>query len=530
MKTFILFLILSFLTLHVTYFGFSKSNKDPIQCNLYGVINIELVQKVAVNPFEVTLKGIFSGPNGEILEVPGFYNGGNQYIVRFSPISIGEWNYMTISSESKLSGKMGTIKCIEANKAMHGSIRIDPANPRHFVYEDGSPYFLLAYEFDWLFALDLDNKEDIPRTRNLVNTLADNGFNHIVMNVYADDVGWGKDPDLPDKYEFANPGIFPFSGTNSNPDFSSLNIEFFKRFDRVIELLGEKNIIAHLMIYVWNKKVSWPPMYSEADNMYFDYVIKRYQAYPNIVWDISKEALTYGRCDMNYVIERIRRVRKNDAYNRLVTVHDYQFCQKYPGKVDFISIQTWQSDLYNRMKDLYDEYPGKPVFNIEHGGYEKGPYHVFPGDYNDPETCLIRNYFCAFAGVYSTYYWQNTSWNVIIYDLENLEKRDQPKFEYYKHLASLFSKYEFRDLTPVNQSTSGYCLSNNQDLYLYFISGDHYAIHTTIPEGDKKKFKVTWFNPLSGEYTEQKTMDYSSWMEFKPYWSGQANILIIERE
>src|SRR5690606_11877931 len=108
---------------------------------------------------------------------------------------------------------------------------------------------------------------------------------------------------------------------NDNPDFSKLNIEFFKHFDRVMNHLYEKGIVAHLMIYVWNKEVNWPAMYSKDDNRFFDYVIKRYQGYSNMIWDVSKEALDYGRCDIPYINERIERIRRADAYNRLITVH-----------------------------------------------------------------------------------------------------------------------------------------------------------------------------------------------------------------
>ena len=63
-------------------------------------------------------------------------------------------------------------------------------------------------------------------------------------------------------------------------------MEFFQHFDRVMAELDNKNVAAHLMIYVWNKKVNWPKSRSAEDNRYFDYVVKRYQAYPNLIWDI----------------------------------------------------------------------------------------------------------------------------------------------------------------------------------------------------------------------------------------------------
>jgi hypothetical protein len=182
------------------------------------------------------------------------------------------------------------------------------------------------------------------------------------------------------------------------------------------------------------------------------------------------------------------------------------------------------------MRDLDGLYSSKPVFNIEHGGYEKGIYRVFPGDYTDAVTCLERNYLCLFAGTYATYYWQNTSWNVIVYDMDEFSETDQPKMEYYKYLTALFERYDYSDLSPVNRSTSGYCLSDDKGLYMYFIPSENYAIHTTIKSDGNARFKVTWFNPLTGEYSDEQMIENSTWKEYISYWKDQPNVLILEGE
>ncbi len=80
---------------------------------------------------------------------------------------------------------------------------------------------------------------------------------------------------------------------------------------------------------------------------------------------------------MGYFSERIYHLRRPDAFDRLVTVHDYQYCFHYPELVDFISIQTWTGELYNQMRDVGKRHNLKPVFNIEHEGYEESPCVVF---------------------------------------------------------------------------------------------------------------------------------------------------------
>lgn len=220
-----------------------------------------------------------------------------------------------------------------------GGIRVDPEAVRCFQFENGEGYFPIAYEVDWLFALDSDNGDDFPVTRQFVDQMAANGFNQVVMNIFAHDVTWKKDDKLVPEHEFGSPEAFPFAGSNAEPDHSTLNIEFFRRLDRVIGYLDENGIAAHLMIYVWNKGVNWPEAKSEEDNRYFDYVVKRYQAYPNLIWDVSKEALGYGRDDVTYIHDRIERLRELDSFDRLITVHDYSYCRRFTDRVDFISVQ-----------------------------------------------------------------------------------------------------------------------------------------------------------------------------------------------
>ena len=497
------------------------------------------------NPFDLVFGAEFRGPGNETLSVPGFFNGNNEWVIRFSSSTPGTWSYHTYSSLPELAGLKGSVRVGESSEPTeHGAVMIDPDAPQHFMYQDSSSYFSIAFELDWLFALDYANKTGIPKTQQIVRDVKNNGFNQIVMNVYAYDVGWPTDPNVPKEYEYRQPDFFPFKGTNENPDFSELNVDFFKHFDRVIQHLDEQEIVAHLMIYVWNKKVNWPDMNSRADNLYFDYVIKRYQAFPNIIWDVSKEALDYGRADIPYISERISRIRELDAYDRLVTVHDYEYCSRQPDKVDFISIQSWRSNLYSLMLQAWDRHQDKPVMNIEHGGYEEGPYDSFHGNYTSPETCLIRNYECVFAGVYPSYYWQNTSWNIVIYDpLDEKHAFPAPRFDYYQHMEKLFSRYNYNNLFPTipklttndrkgleNLSTSGYPLTNGEDLYLFLIPASSDVINTVLPRPESGQMQVSWFNPFTGEFLEQGLVPWAGWKEFKSPWENIYSVLIVEMQ
>lgn len=493
------------------------------------------LKKAVESPLSKEAYAIVEGGE-KTMRIPLFYNGDNSWVLRYSASIIGEKSFVIESEIKALDGKKGKFLITENTKEdRHGGIVLNDENPHHFFYEDGEHYANLAFECDWLFALDY-GMEDLSKTENILNHIADNGFDQIVMNVYSHDVSWPKDEKLADfpQYEYGGrQDIFPFLGSNEEPDFSSLNIEFFQHFDRVIAAMHDKEIVSHLMIYVWNKLVAWPDMDTDADNMYYDYVVKRYQAFPNIVWDVSKEALFYKRATTEYIRERVERTRDMDAYGRLVSVHDYGFCKKNADIVDFLSMQNWQANLYQKMLDARNEFPKKPIFNIEHGGYEYSPIRVFPGGYEGAEYCLRRNYFCLFAGGYTTYYWQGASWNVVIHDPENLPKEEQPHFEYFKHMRGFMKEINFENCVPHWWSNStGYNLTNKKD-GIVAVYAPKEANWVSSVNALKKLFDYDnatqqWFNTLTGEYTEEKAFnkkEYDMWSA-RPF-AGEADAIMI---
>ena len=353
---------------------------------------------------------------------------------------------------------------------------------------------------------------------------------HFVLTIIA--LNWEKDPKLKQHPEFeygTREDIFPFLGSNTTPDFSSLNLEFFQHYDHVMSAMHDREIVNHLMIYVWNKMVNWPELGSAEDNRYFDYIIKRYQAFPNIIWDISKEALFYKNTTKNYIADRVDRARELDSFNRLVTVHDYGFCAQHPHKVDFISTQDWKHTIYSKMLEVRSKFPTHPIVNIEHGGYEYSPIRVFPGAYENAEVALRRNYMSLFSGVYNTYYWQGTSWNVVIHNpFEQDESFTKPKFHYFAIMKQLMDKYPFSEFTPnPNQNSSGYNLTDHKTgTVLLYIPKENYSIALGFLTKNGDKYRYQWLNTLTGEIKE-KGIIKDQFSFYQSPWREQADTILI---
>ncbi len=75
---------------------------------LWDVFERKINAQVPGNPYtDVSFWGVFRQANREV-RVPGFYDGGTSFIVRFMPDMQGEWSLETVSETSALNGVTAT--------------------------------------------------------------------------------------------------------------------------------------------------------------------------------------------------------------------------------------------------------------------------------------------------------------------------------------------------------------------------------------------------------------------------------------
>ena len=132
------------------------------------------------------------------------------------------------------------------------------------------------------------------------------------------------------------PEMFPWEGTNQQPDHTRLNPAFFKLYDGMMETLRDKGIVAHIMLKVYNKMVHWPAPNSVDEERTFD-----------MSWRATRRSrISCGTSPRKRQNERdnqlqhrlIDYVKSIDAYKRLMTVHDddlYEHDPELSSNVDF---------------------------------------------------------------------------------------------------------------------------------------------------------------------------------------------------
>ncbi len=63
-------------------------------------------------------------------------------------------------------------------------LKVDVNHPHHFVFADGTRFFMQAYEYDWLWAIDMKDP-GIPTVKQSLDLLARHGFNYVMLNISA---------------------------------------------------------------------------------------------------------------------------------------------------------------------------------------------------------------------------------------------------------------------------------------------------------------------------------------------------------
>jgi hypothetical protein len=463
------------------------------------------------NPFLVDLRATVTGPAGQTTVVPGFYDGDGTWKARLCPNVLGMWHYITRSTDPQLDGHEGTLECVPGdNPCVHGALLVDPLNPHHFVYEDGTRPFVVGYEANWLWALGfLEQGEE--RLSRFCDLIGRHGFNHVFVNAYAHDTSWA--PGKSHAEDYGPPPAYAWEGTNEQPNHLRLNVRYWQVFDVMAAALFERGLTLHLFLKVYNKLVNWPEPRSLADDLFFKYVVARYQGYSNVVWDFSKES--YKDPDKAYCENRINLVKAHDGYRRLVTAHDdwaLLYDRRFAGAMDFITDQK-HDNLATRVMDLHRTF-NCPVINEEFA-YEAAPGRVDDLSYHPrirhtAEEHVLRSWEVVTGGGYPGYYYLYTAWDV-------LRPEDEPPgYALHRRLVDFMTETNWWELSPhpeVVERSSARCLAKLGREYVIFHSAkdvhEGHGVQGGTPQRPVVSFVglsgtllCDWLHPLTGEQVQ----------------------------
>ena len=426
------------------------------------------------NPYlSVELRAEFRSPKGGRTRVmPGFWDGGRRFKIRFSPLDEGHWDFRIISNLPSVSRKTGGFEASAPRTP--GFIRI--FNTRYFRYDAPETAHFWMGDTCYTFAT-------IPwqTFQGLIDVRAGQKFNHIRGLV------------LSDKKNAAD--------LLADPD--RLRPEYFQEVDRRVAYMNSKGITYDLILGDDENQLAALLPGRRQRERYVRYLVARYAAM-NITWQGVEKYEEYenGRKflrEINTYIERL------DPYKHPRSTHTVTTSSPLLGDgwMDYVMQRSSDGNLATVEFAIFPvPFVNAGVALEGHGAGTPGSRHV------DSDTLRRRMWNAALRGQYPTFANSGT------YGGEGnrveLRHADSPAARQMTHLYEFFGQTRYWDLLPYFRVEGGPALS--LEVYPYRSDtprGVEYIVYVEKPVPiellvPKGKYDVSWFNPLDGSWLDQK--------------------------
>ena len=172
------------------------------------------------------------------MTVPGFWDGGKTFRVRFSPPEAGTGSTGRTATTRQLDGKTGTVEVGPASGANHGPVEV--FETFYLRYADGTPYHQFGTTcYAWVHQPEALQEQTLA-------TLAKSPFNKIRFCVFPKSYVYNQNE--PERFAFVKRADGSF-------DFERPDPEFWRHFEKRILDLQALGIEADLIL--WHPYDRW---------------------------------------------------------------------------------------------------------------------------------------------------------------------------------------------------------------------------------------------------------------------------------
>ena len=480
------------------------------------------------NPYkEGQVSFIMKSPEGKTTLVPGFWDGGTTWKLRFSPAKLGTWSFQSLSKTEDLNGKNGTFECVKENEDRKGFIGVQPAyqNPRHFSYSNGEPFLPVPILGDiGEFASDMDSpiteknsQQDFARFQRQIDLLAAAGFNRLIGGFLIQDI---------------KPNRFPFADLK----LEALDMSYFQWLDKRVAYCNSKGIVPDIGLGIADDSL-FQRYGSENLFRFWGYVLSRYAAF-DVVWNLyERDGRELSQQTRKNLTELAELTRLYDPYRHIRTaitpgaaavsaatgdsfasgaIPNYgrwQDCITLRGG-DLNAIPAFQKE--NKPLVILDAVPGKRISKDQarrrmwesrfQGAYWVGDVQAFElGANNDPVWMMSAN-----AGEF----FKTTKFSRLAPSQELLggdEENPSDRKRRQKAEELIQKTNPMKEPKPITDSPR-FVLSNPAREYaVYFEKGG--TILLDLLEATGRIF-VSWRNPRTGESLQESVVYGGGFVQF----------------
>jgi len=279
---------------------------DGERVKQFGMVDVALTsQEAYANPFaEVVAHAEVTLPDRTLRKVRCFHDGdgkggqtGPVWRFRYMPEQPGDYTFEVHSDDQGLNATKGSFRCVASK--WKGPLRPSPHNPQLTAYANGDSYVPVGDCAFFLLSDDWAQKDRLA----WVNAVAAKGVNKIILCLVNND----------------GPPVIPWLGNRQTLDHSRYDLARMKQWDEVVAHMRDRSVIAYLWFYSDDSGALYPPAGSDVETQYFQYIVARFAAYENVVWNLALEYAEYRNDD--WARKTVTLVKAEDPSAHLVAIH-----------------------------------------------------------------------------------------------------------------------------------------------------------------------------------------------------------------
>ena len=479
------------------------------------------------------LKVTFLGTSGDAINkeitIIGFWNGGSEWCVNFTPPEAGSWEYKTASTDRSMNGKKGKLEVVtwsdeekNANPVNHGFVRVNKSGymPGHyFEYTDGQPFLWIGDTW-WNWT---DSRIHLETFKQLVDNRAAKGFN--VGQLFVPGNGWGRESSLLDD-------------TYTIPD-----IDHIKRVEEMIRYANSKGITVWIHGW-WSRPNMYSTIGAEKMERWWRYLVHRFGAY-NVIWVLAGEynMNNYGGFSPDFWKDLGKLIKAEDPYERIISVHNTppfwdggaDAPQWSTGSVlhqepwlDYNQSQVGHGKFANEMipyivSDDYNRKPSKPIVVTESW------YEFIEGNASATDIRFAA-WSAILSGAAGHTYGGGHVWLASVPESPADEKTwpleksfSRTTYDYagavsMQHLASFFKNVKWWKMAPhaglVMEYPQPFCLANPGGEYILYLRYGGVAKLKMDAAAAANSYFYQWYNPATGKLSEKISVKGSAILTF----------------
>jgi hypothetical protein len=523
-------LAVSFLLISTVAFGAAVERYGMFEAN-------HAATTQPANPYKaISATATVIRPDGTLWRVPLFWDGATSWKLRVSPDITGKWSYTVEANDAGLAKAKGAFEVIASSRK--GAIQALPSATAHFARQKGEPFWFLGDTAWGYFTDSPEDKHYRAQAEYYVKARVSQGFN-VIHCMMMSEQGVGNDKGL------------PFTAIEKE----EINPAYWQEVDRRLAFANAQGLTVGMAV-AWGDKgrkevFPWrrfPDV--EARKRYARYAAARYAAY-DVYFIVSGEWHGELRTREGAIPEAIYRefveigeaLDEAEPHGRMIAIHP----MSSHGSVREFKQAKWMSfgDYQQNYRQLHgralvSRFLGGPVVNSEYG------YHLrdangdgIPDKANSysAEDMRFATWDIVMAGAYvvtgfgTTYFAGHRDPGPFGVDAA---KNDEWELQ-AGLVRKFFESFEYARVTPADdlltskldrgrdRDTSGpsgeaarsglrppastyWALADTGRTYVVYMRGMNQPVEL-IPGARHGRYRLRWFNPRSGGFTQPLTAD-----------------------